>query len=155
MNALGKANSTTPRHPIACMRMYVVVLEETRMYRDGVMSDFVSWCRHLLVPFLFHEVTSLQPPSLHRNDFSTCSTHFSIWATNVDLCTRMRTQTTPPPPCTRACYGVVQCLPVKSPTIYRRNLQREKNDHLVSVHLHRLCRRLVKISAPGLVLVRR
>ena len=23
----------------------------------------------------------------------------------------------------RACYGVVQCLPVKSPTIYRRNLR--------------------------------
>ena len=21
--------------------------------RDGVMSDFVSWCRHLLVPFFF------------------------------------------------------------------------------------------------------
>ena len=26
----------------------------------------------------------------------------------------------------RACYGVVQCLPMKSPTIYRRNLRREK-----------------------------
>ena len=34
----------------------------------------------------------------------------------------------------RACYGVVHCLPVKSPTIYRRNLRREKNDRLVSVH---------------------
>ena len=34
----------------------------------------------------------------------------------------------------RACYGIVQCLPVKSPTIYRRNLRREKNDRLVSVH---------------------
>ena len=32
---------------------------------------------------------------------------------------------------TIACYGVVQCLPVK---IYRRNLRREKNDRLVSVH---------------------
>ena len=31
-------------------------------------------------------------------------------------------------------YGIVQCLPVKSPTIYRRNLRREKNDRLVSVH---------------------
>ena len=39
--------------------------------RDGVMSDFVSWCRHL-VAFLFHEVTALHPPSFHRNDFSTC-----------------------------------------------------------------------------------
>ena len=33
-----------------------------------------------------------------------------------------------------ACYGVVQCLPVKSPAIYRKNLRREKNDRLVSVH---------------------
>ena len=32
------------------------------------------------------------------------------------------------------CYGVVQCLPMKSPTIYRRNVRREKNDRLVSVH---------------------
>ena len=41
--------------------------------RDGVMNDFLFWCMHLLVPFLFHEVTSLHPPSFHRNDFSTCS----------------------------------------------------------------------------------
>ena len=40
--------------------------------RDGVMNDFLSWCRHLLVPFLFHDLTSLHPPSFHRNDFSTC-----------------------------------------------------------------------------------
>ena len=40
--------------------------------RDGVMNEFVSWCRHLLVSFLFHELTSLHPPSFHRNDFSTC-----------------------------------------------------------------------------------
>ena len=42
------------------------------------MNEFVSWCRHLLVSFLFHAVTSLHPPSFHRNDFSTCSTHFSF-----------------------------------------------------------------------------
>ena len=40
------------------------------------MNEFVSWCRHLLVSFLFHALTSLHPPSFHRNDFSTCSTHF-------------------------------------------------------------------------------
>ena len=40
--------------------------------RDGVMNEFVSWCRHLLVSFLFHALTSLHPPSFHRNDFSTC-----------------------------------------------------------------------------------
>ena len=31
--------------------------------RDGVMKDFLSWCRHLLVPFLFHDLTALHPPS--------------------------------------------------------------------------------------------
>ena len=40
--------------------------------RDGVMNEFVSWCRHLLVSFIFHALTSLHPPSFHRNDFSTC-----------------------------------------------------------------------------------
>ena len=50
----------------------------------------------------------------------------------------MRTRTTHPflRTCNaRVCYGVVQCLPVKSPTIYRRNLRGEKNDRLVSVHI--------------------
>ena len=42
------------------------------------MNEFVSWRRHLLVSFLFHALTSLHPPSFHRNDFSTCSTHFSF-----------------------------------------------------------------------------
>ena len=41
--------------------------------RDGVMNEFVSGCRHLLVPFLFHDLTSLHPPSFQRNDFSTCN----------------------------------------------------------------------------------
>ena len=30
------------------------------------MNEFVSWCMHLLVPFIFHEVTSLHPPSFLR-----------------------------------------------------------------------------------------
>ena len=42
------------------------------------MNEIVSWCRHLLVSFLFHALTSLHPPSFYRNDFSTCSTHFSL-----------------------------------------------------------------------------
>ena len=33
------------------------------------MNYFLSWCRPLLVAFLFHAVTSLLPPSFHRNDF--------------------------------------------------------------------------------------
>ena len=36
------------------------------------MNEFVSWYRHLLVSFLFHALTSLHPPSFHRNEFSTC-----------------------------------------------------------------------------------
>ena len=51
----------------------VAVFKETKIRcRDGVMNDFLSWCRHLLVPFLFPDFTSLHPPSFHRNDFSTC-----------------------------------------------------------------------------------
>ena len=34
---------------------------------------FLSLGGHLLVRFLFHEMTSLHPPSFQRNDFSTCS----------------------------------------------------------------------------------
>ena len=35
--------------------------------RDGVMNDFLSWCRHLLFPFLFYDVASLHPPSFHTD----------------------------------------------------------------------------------------
>ena len=53
----------------------VYTIEKQRC-RDRVINDFLSWSRHLLVPLLFHEVTSLHPPSFQRNDFSTCSTYF-------------------------------------------------------------------------------
>ena len=56
----------------------VYTIEKQRC-RDRVMNDFLSWSRHLLVPLLFHEMTSLHPPSFQRNDFSTCSTYFFIW----------------------------------------------------------------------------
>ena len=49
---------------------------EKQRCRDRVINDFLSWSRHLLVPLLFHEVTSLHPPSFQRNDFSTCFTYF-------------------------------------------------------------------------------
>ena len=32
-----------------------------RMYRDGVMNNFLSLCVHLLVPFLYHAVIFLHP----------------------------------------------------------------------------------------------
>ena len=126
----------------------------------------------------FHEVTSLHPPSFHRNDFSTCSTHFILeQSPNKNNSLRRARASThrhsahacargqrPAPYAhahvyvyiyTRACYGVVQCLPVKNPTIYRRNLRREINDRLVSVHtsIDYIWRRLVKKSAPRLVLI--
>ena len=47
--------------------------------RDGVINEFLFWCRHPLV-YLFHEVTSLHPPSFYRNDFSTCSHIFQFGA---------------------------------------------------------------------------
>ena len=93
-------------------------------------------------------MTSLHPPSFHRNDFSTCSTHFFNYGAKYQpffalrailytrACARGRRPAPAPAPCTHvhtiACYGVVQCLPVKSPTIYSRNLRREKNGRLVS-----------------------
>ena len=40
--------------------------------RDGAMNEFLFWCRHPLVPLLFHEVTRLHPPSFQGNNFSTC-----------------------------------------------------------------------------------
>ena len=56
-----------------CLHEGVVVLKETKTYIGGwVMNDFLSWCIHLLVPFLFHDLTSLHPPSFN---FSTCSTN--------------------------------------------------------------------------------
>ena len=58
--------------------MFISVLEK-QICRDGVMNDFVSWCMHLLISFLFHDVTSLHSPSFHRNGFSTCFTPFLIF----------------------------------------------------------------------------
>ena len=49
---------------------------EKQRCRDRVINDFLSRSRNPLVPLLFHEVTSLHPPSFQRNDFSTCSTFF-------------------------------------------------------------------------------
>ena len=76
------------------------------------MNEFVSWCRHLLVPFLFHALTSLHHPSFHRNDFSTCSILFILGQSpnknglrRAQVCTCMRTRTTS----NARIYGVVLC----------------------------------------------
>ena len=57
----------------ACECVYSYTIEKQRC-RDRVINDFLSRSRHLLVPLLFHELTSLHPPSFQRKDFSTCST---------------------------------------------------------------------------------
>ena len=105
------------------------------------MNEFVSWCRHLLVSFLFHALTSpsLHRPSFHRNDFSTCSTHFSFILVSLrrahvdfmhahahaeNLHVRVHAYVN----------GVVQYQPWKSPTVYHRNVRRENNERSVSVH---------------------
>ena len=63
------------------------------------MNDFLSWCMHLLGLFLFHDLTSLHLPSFHRNDFSTCSIHFSLWGKaplkNVMSCTGVGVRAAP------------------------------------------------------------
>ena len=105
------------------------------------MNEFVSWCRHLLVSFLFHALTSLHPPSFHRNDFSTCSTHFSfilvqspkmfsLRSAHVDFmhahahAENLHVRT----------YVHAHVVQWKSPTIYHRNVRQEKNKRSVSVH---------------------
>ena len=46
MNALGKATAQHLDIQFKCM----LWSWKKQRCRDGVMSDFVSWCRHLLVP---------------------------------------------------------------------------------------------------------
>ena len=49
--------------------------------KDVGMGLWMSLCLGVgifLFPFFFMPLTSLHSPSFHRNDFSTCSTHFSF-----------------------------------------------------------------------------
>ena len=43
--------------------------------RDGVMNEFLFWCRHPLAP-PFHKVTSLHSLSFQRNGFSNCMLYY-------------------------------------------------------------------------------
>ena len=98
------------------------------------MNEFVSWCRHLLVSFLFHALTSLHPLLFHRNDFSTCSTHFSFILVQSPKMFSLRSAHAENLHVHAHVNCVVQCQPWKSPTIYHRNVWREKNERSVSVH---------------------
>ena len=117
---------------------YIVYLKGTQRCRDGVMNEFVSWCRHLLVSFLFHALTSIHPPSFHRNDFSTCSTHFPFILVQSPKMFSLRSAHVyfmHAHAQAENLHDVVnQCQPWKSPTIYHRNVRREKNERSVSVH---------------------
>ena len=126
------------------------------------MNEFVSWCRHLLVSFLFHALTSLHPPSFHRNDFSTCSTHFSlILVQSPEMFSLRRAHVN-----FMHAHAHADNLHVRK---WRRSVSaveepydlpkeftaKEKRTLRVRAHLRRLWRRLVKKSAPRLALVRR
>ena len=45
------------------LQAQLIVYTNKQRCRDGVMNEF--WCKDPLVPLLFHEVTSLHPPSFH------------------------------------------------------------------------------------------
>ena len=56
------------------LNWYVYTNKQQRC-RGGVINELLF---HLLVPLLFHEVTSLHPLSFQRNDFSTCNTSTAL-----------------------------------------------------------------------------
>ena len=72
MKKKGNKKMPRPRQEIIDNPIPTSLLAHKQRCRDRVINDFLSWSRHLLVPLLFHEVTSLHPPSFQRNDFSTC-----------------------------------------------------------------------------------
>ena len=107
------------------------------------MNEFVSWCRHLLVSFLFHVhpyiplhfiemIFPLVPLIFHSLFFGAKPRdvlfaprarrfiHAHAHAENLHVHAHVN--------------GVVQRQPWKSPTIYHRNLRRKKNERSVSVH---------------------
>ena len=47
--------------------------------RDRAINDFLSWSRHLLVPLLFHDVTSLHPLHFREMIFPLVPHTFLIW----------------------------------------------------------------------------
>ena len=104
------------------------------------MNEFVSWCRHLLVPFLFHTLTSLHPLHFTEVIFPLVPPifHSSFWgkAPTKMVCVVRKYNFYARGQPTRATHinGVVQCQPWKSPTIYHRNVRREKNERSVSVN---------------------
>ena len=82
-------------------------------------------CRHLLVPFHFHDVTSLHP--LH---FIECFSHlfhsfFFFFGAKPHQKCASKINFTPPHGTHVHANGVVQCLLTWRPTIYRRDVRLE------------------------------
>ena len=84
------AQSKTESHPTPSLHLCLCIILPTEHLKIFLwakrnkdvgmqLDDFLSLGKHLLVPFLFHEMTSLHPPSFQRNDFSTCYTHYLAW----------------------------------------------------------------------------
>ena len=53
--------------------------------RDEVMNEFVSWCRHLLVSFLFHALTSLHPLHFIEMIFPLVYIYLRGWSATTQL----------------------------------------------------------------------
>ena len=102
------------------------------------MNDILFWCKDLLVPFIFHDVTSLHPPSFHRNDFPLVPLIFHFGAKPQQKCdvsfpsralvqfiAHTHTLTTPPLFVHVHVNSVVPGLLAWRPTIYRRDARPE------------------------------
>ena len=127
------------------------------------MNDFLSWCRHLLVPFLFHDLTSLHPLHFIEMIFKLVPLIFYVLGQspikmrclyNPVRSYHMRAQhsgkshvlalapriaeTTPYVQPTAHARGIQKMASfrsaVKRPTVYRRDVRQKKNDRSVSVH---------------------
>ena len=55
--------------PVATHKQQNSCIAHKQRCRDRVIIDFLSRSRHLLVPLLFHEVTSLNPPFISKKLF--------------------------------------------------------------------------------------
>ena len=65
---------TTQKPPVWHISLFAKLQEICLFVLWMGLDNFLSLGGHVLVPFLFHKMTSLHHPSFQRNDFSTCTT---------------------------------------------------------------------------------